>query len=300
VKDPGSIRVWSGGKGFWRAGLRAPGFRFSEVLPTITRKSVAYIDERARDGKPFFLYVPFASPHTPWVPNEPFRGRSQAGTYGDFVHETDWGVGQILAALERHGLAENTLIIVTSDNGSHWPPKQIQKHQHRANYVYRGQKADIWDGGHRIPFIARWPGTTKPGTVCDDTICLTDLLATCAAILGVKLPNDAGEDSYSILPHLLGKKVGPIREATVHHSSRGMFAIRQGPWKLVLGRGSGGFTPPRRIEPKEGEPIGQLYDLKDDPGETRNIYDERPDVVARLTKLLERYKREGRSTPLRE
>ena len=298
VVDPGSSRVWSGGEGFWRKGLRSPGFRFNEVLPTIARKSVEYIARRGKDGKPFFLYVPFASPHTPWMPNEPFRGKSGAGAYGDFVHETDWAVGQILGALAEHGLADNTLVIVTSDNGAHWPDKQIAKYGHRANHIYRGQKADIWDGGHRVPFLARWPGRISAGSVCSETICLTDLLATCAAIIGGKLPDDAGEDSFNILPYLTGEKLErPIRDATVHHSMRGVFAIRQHPWKLILGRGSGGFTQPAKIEPAPGEPAGQLYNLDRDPGETKNLWTERPQVVRRLTELLDGYKKAERSAP---
>jgi arylsulfatase A-like enzyme len=295
VKDPGSERVWSGGKGFWRAGPRSPSFEFNEVLPTIARKSVDYIAERAVAGQPFFLYVPFASPHTPWVPNEPFRGKSAAGAYGDFVHETDWAVGQILDALDRHGLAANTLVIVTSDNGSHWPAEQIEAYDHRANHVYRGQKADVWDGGHRVPFIARWPGHTPPGTTCDDTICLTDLVATCAMIVGQELSDDVAEDSASLVPHLLGKKVKPIHEAVINHSMRGVFAIRQGRWKLILGRGSGGFTPPHTVKPEEGEAPGQLYDLAEDAGETNNVYLDHPDVVQRLTALLKKYQRQGHS-----
>lgn len=298
VVDPGSSRVWAGGGGFWRKGLRSPGFRFNEVLPTIARKSVDYIAQRGKDGKPFFLYVPFASPHTPWVPNEAFRGKSGAGAYGDFVHETDWAVGQILGALAAHGLADNTLVIMTSDNGAHWPVKQIEKYGHRANHVYRGQKADIWDGGHRVPFLVRWPGRVKAGSVCSETICLTDLLATCAAIIGRKLPDDAGEDSFNILPYLIGEKLErPIREATVHHSMRGVFAIRQNPWKLILGRGSGGFTQPAKIEPAPGQPAGQLYNLDRDPRETKNLWTERPEVVRRLKELLEEYKKTERSAP---
>ncbi|MDY7107814.1 MAG: arylsulfatase [Planctomycetota bacterium] len=297
IEDPGSARVWSGGDGFRRAGLRAPGFSFREVLPTIVKKPVTYLEKRAAEGGPFFLYVSFTSPHTPWVPNEAFRGRSGAGTYGDFVHETDWAVGQILDALERCGLAQETLVILTSDNGSHWPAGQIQRYDHRANHRFRGQKADIWEGGHRVPFLVRWPGRTRPGAVCDDLICLTDLLATTASIVGAKLPDDVGEDSASFLPHLLGEHVAPIHEALVHHSLHGVFAIRQGRWKLILGRGSGGFTEPRRITPEEGEPRGQLYDLRADPGESRNLWSERRDVVERLRELLKRYRTAGRSTP---
>ncbi len=298
VMDPGSKRVWAGGGGFWREGLRSPSFRFNEVLPTIADRACSYVDRRGADGKPFFLYVPFASPHTPWVPNEAHRGKSGAGAYGDFVHETDWAVGRLLSTLERQGLRNNTLVILTSDNGAHWPASQIERHGHRANGACRGQKADIWEGGHRVPFIARWPGHVQPESRCDETICQTDLIATCAGVAGVRLPGDAGEDSYDIMPYMLGRKPArPIREATVHHSLNGMFAIRQGKWKLILGRGSGGFTKPKKVKPSEGEPTGQLYDLVEDLGETRNVWQDQPDVVRRLTTLLERYQRTGRSAP---
>ena len=292
---PGSKRRWSGGGGFWRAGPMAPSFDFYQVLPEVTEKSVEFIRSRKKD-EPFFLYVPFPAPHTPWMPLPRFRGKSKAGWYGDYVVEVDWAVGRILSALDERGLSGNTLVVFTSDNGSHWPKRQIEKYHHRANDGLRGQKADIWDGGHRIPFLCRWPGRIPAGSRTDQTICLTDLLATFAAILGEDLPLGAGPDSYDILPALLhpGLKE-PIREATVHHSVDGMFAVRRGRWKLILGRGSGGFTRPRRIKPKPGEPAGQLYDMKADLPEKHNLYLERPDVVRRLKAILERYKRAGRS-----
>ena len=149
-----------------------------------------------------------------------------------------------------------------------------------------------------MPFLARWPGQIRPGSSNDETICLTDFMATAAAIVGKKVPANAGEDSYNILPALLGKALEkPIREATVHHSLSGMFALRQGSWKLIVGRGSGGFTTPRRVKPKPGEPAGQLYNLADDPREEKNLYLEKPEVVARLKTLLNKYKKEGRSAP---
>src|SRR5439155_1594903 len=173
-------------------------------------------------------------------------------------------------------------------------PEEFAQWHPRANDGLRGQKADIWDGGHRIPFIARWPGRIHPGTVCAELTCLTDLFATAAEITGFELPDRAAEDSYSILPALLGKKLDkPIREAIVHHSSRGHFSIRQGPWKLNIGRGSGGFTPPLEYTPKPGEPAGELFNIADDIAEARNLYLERPEIVGRLTALLEKYQRQG-------
>ena len=222
------------------------------------------------------------------------------------MHQVDWTVGQVMDALTRNGLDDNTLIIFTSDNGSpardgtnmSGPTGSVKKYGHNPSGKLRGMKADAWDGGHRIPFIARWPGKITPGTTTDETISTVDMMATVGAVLGVKLPDDAAEDSYNILPALLGRKLdGPIREATVHHSGDGMFAVRQGPWKLILGRGSGGFSKPGRIKPKPGEPTGQLYNLEKDPAETTNLYQQHPEIVQRLAKLLEQYKKSGRSAP---
>ncbi|MCP4643160.1 MAG: arylsulfatase [bacterium] len=283
---------------YWRGGAISPGFKHEDVMPVCTQKVVDFIDDHVKESpdRPFFMYFPLNGPHTPWVPVKEAEGRSEAGDYGDFVAQVDDTVGQVLDALERTGQAENTLIIVTSDNGSHWTPEFIEQWGHRANDGLRGQKADIWDGGHRIPFLARWPKQIEAGRRSDETICLTDLLGTCAALLGVELPEDAGEDSYNILPALLGEPHDtPIREATVHHSFSGMFSIRQGEWKLVLGLGSGGFSEPRHVDPEPDGPKGQLYNMAGDMAESRNMWDERPEIVERLTALLEKYRREGRS-----
>lgn len=243
----------------------------SAVQPHLAKKAVAYIDERAKAGGPFFLYLPICTPHLPVVPAAEFLGKSGAKEYGDWLYEGDWVTGQVLDALDRHKLADNTLVIVTSDNGA-------------AKRVYeplRECKTSIYEGGHRVPFLARWPGKIKAGSACDDTICLNDLLATSADVLGVKLPPNAGEDSFSILPDLLGTATGPVREATVHQSHTGDLAIRQGPWKLVF--------------LKTGKK--ELYNLKDDIGETRDLAGTNADVVERLTKLMRQYVTNGRSTP---
>ena len=290
----------SGGDGFWRGGAIAPGFRHIDVLPTLTDRAVTFIEEQEGSASPFFLYLAFSAPHTPWLPTTEFVDRSGAGPYGDFVTQVDAAVGSVLDALSRTSSDDNTLVFVTGDNGAHWLESDIQEHGHRANGNLRGQKADIWEGGHRVPLIARWPGRITPGTSSDETVCLADLLATVADIVGATVPPDAGEDSYSILPVLLGERSeSPLREATVHHSLSGMFAIRQGQWKLILGLGSGGFSEPRSLEPAPGEPEGQLYNLDDDPGETLNLHLDRPDIVARLQALLSRYQDSGRSAPIR-
>ncbi len=285
---------------FGRPGPKAPGFRASDVLPTLTAKAVQYIEQHTGKGKPFFLYLPLTAPHTPIAPSAAFAGKSPLGKYGDFVMEVDWSLGQVLDALKRKGAAENTLVVFTSDNGCS-PAAGIaalESKGHFPSYHFRGYKADIWDGGHRIPFIARWPGRIKAGAVCDDTIGLMDLLATCADLLQVKLPNNAGEDSVSILPDLLGTAKAPIREALVHHSINGSFAIRQGRWKLDLCPGSGGWSDPKPGSAKERKlPAVQLYDMSGDVSERQNVYGKQAQVVQHLIGLLEKYVADGRSTP---
>jgi len=281
-----------GGGGFWRGGATAPSFRHADVLPVAAERAEAWIEQHARGDQPLFLYMPLSAPHTPWLPSEELRGKSDAGYYGDFVAMVDSVVGRIDDALQRAGIAQDTLLVVTSDNGAHWPRADIAHYQHRANGPYRGQKADIWEGGHRVPFVARWPGRIAPGSTDDETACLTDLLATTAALVSCEVPEGAGEDSHDLSPVLLGEeRDGPIRESTIHHSLHGMFAIRVGRWKLIEGRGSGGFTNPRRIAEEdlaEGEPRGQLYDLIADPAESDNRFNDEPEVVARLMSILER------------
>lgn len=284
-----------GGKGYWRAGAAAPGFQHEAVLETLTDKAVNFLRQQNK-AKPFFLYFALTAPHTPWLPSSQFQGKSQAGPYGDFVVQTDAMIGRVLQALANLQLADNTLVIFTSDNGAHWLPSEITQYNHHANGRRRGQKADIWEGGHRVPFIARWPGQIKPNSVSPELICLTDLLATTAAIVRAKLPTDAGEDSADISPALLGKPLTkPLREALVHHSIDGTFALRQGPWKLALGLGSHGFSEPKDSKANVGEARGQLYYLPDDPEEQRNLWLQNPGIVARLTALLEKYQRNGRS-----
>ncbi|MCP4614046.1 MAG: sulfatase-like hydrolase/transferase [Planctomycetes bacterium] len=291
--------------GWWRPGAIAPGFKHVEVLPKLTEKAVKYIDDHTNmsPDKPFFMYFPLPAPHCPIAPADFVKGKSKAGGYGDFVVEVDWTIGQVVKALKRNGLTGNTLIIVTSDNGSPGrtkikrdPYSIIEVYGHYPNGELRGVKADAWDGGHREPFIARWPGKIPAGTTNDEIICLTDLMATCAAIVGAKLPDNAGEDSFNILPALSGQKLNkPIRDAIIHHSLSGMFAIRQGKWKLILGLGSGGFTKPQKIKPKPGQPPGQLYNLEDDLAESNNLWSKHPEIVSRLTDLLNKYKSQGYS-----
>ena len=282
---------------FWRGGACAPGFSHETCLLELTIRAEGFIHQHAREngGEPFFLYFPAPSPHTPHFARDRFAGRSRAGEYGDYVTEHDWSIGRIVSAIKRNGLADNTLIIVTSDNGCHTEPIGLEeKYDHLGNYIYRGQKSDAWEGGHRIPFIASWPGVIAPGSKCDKTVCLTDLLATAAGICNVDLPRDAGEDSYDISPYMRGAQGETIREATVHHSISGEFAIRKDQWKLVACRGSGGWSLRDEDVPADAPPM-QLYDMARDAAEQHNLYREKPEIAAELLDLLNRYRESDRS-----
>lgn len=291
-----------------RKGPTAPGFDAADVLPMLVRKSVEYIDERARSGEsdggrqPFFLYVPLASPHTPILPTPAWRGKSGINPYADFVMESDWAVGQIVAALERNGVAENTLIVFTSDNGCSPQAKfdELAAHDHYPSGPLRGHKADLFEGGHRIPMVVSYPGVTAAGTVSEQVVCLTDIFATVAAAIGVDdLAADMAEDSFSFLTALKGEtSASGVRESLVSHSINGSFAIRRGDWKLMLCGDSGGWSAPRPGSPAAGKlPSRQLYHLGEDLAEQENRIADRPEVAAELLELLENLVAEGRSTP---
>jgi len=277
------------GGGFWRAGPTAPDFRHVDVLPELARRAVRAVKTHGERDQvaPFFLYFALTAPHTPWLPLPEFQGKSKAGYYGDFCAQVDSVVGEVVRAVGESA-KRNTLILFTSDNGAHWPVSDIERWGHRANLGFRGQKADIWEGGHRVPLIAQWKGHTPAGTTVESLVSLTDVFATVAEIAGIRLKASQGEDSRSFLSILRGGlSPGNQRTEMVHHSVDGMFAIRQGQWKLILGRGSGGFTDPTRVEVEPGEPEGQLYDLTEDPSEQENLYLQKPDIVDRMSMALE-------------
>lgn len=274
-----------------------------EMLPRMTDFAVDYINQHvaAKSGKPFFLYVPFGSPHSPIVPTEEWIGKSGLGDYGDFVMMTDGMVGRIIDAIDSNGLGDDTLILFSTDNGTSKvadiPKLQAQGHYPSANL--RGSKSDLWDGGHRVPFIMRWSGGgIEPGTLSDQLVCLSDMTATIAEMLGYSLPENTAEDSFSFLPALKGEAVPNAREAIVHHSIGGRFSIRRDNWKLLLGAGSGGWSAPNdRKALEEGFPEIQLYDLNQDLAEENNLQGEYPEKVAQLVAILEDYVDQGRSTP---
>lgn len=280
-----------------RRGPAAPGFEAVDVLPTLTRKTGEWIAGQ-KNKRPIFLYMPLNSPHTPIIPSQEWRGKSGVGDYGDFVMQTDWTVGEVMRAVEAAGQTDNTLIIVTSDNGCSPAAKvaDLEKKGHFPSARFRGYKSDAWDGGHRVPFIVRWPSVIKPGSTCTRLACQMDLMATVAEITGAKIPATAGEDSVSLLPLLKGEEKA-ARETLVHHSIDGNFAIRENNWKLVLCPGSGGWCSPKNAEAKKQKlPIVQLYDMSNDEGEKKNLQAEHPEIVKRLTEKLEQIVADGRST----
>ncbi|MCP3918639.1 MAG: sulfatase-like hydrolase/transferase [bacterium] len=268
---------------FWRAGKLAPGFVHADVLGRFTREATDALRALAAADEPFFLYVALASPHTPWLPSKAFAGKSGADLYGDFVAETDAALGTLLAALDESGVADDTLVLFTSDNGPVWYPADVERFGHSATGPWRGMKSDSWEGGHRMPFVVRWPREVDAGTVCERTVCFTDVMATLADAANLALPEGAGEDSRSMLPLLRDPSAPPTREVTVLKQNASV--VRAGRWKLITHLGSGGFSRPRKLEPA-GELKGQLYDLEADPGETTNLWSAKPEIVARLTELL--------------
>lgn len=289
-------------KAFWRKGPKAPDFNHVEVLSEIADRSIRYMEDRADSGDPFFLYCTFTAPHAPIIPTSEFIGTSNATAYGDFVVQVDHTVGQIMDAIRGDDRLKNTLVFFTSDNGqsprADFDDDELPLAGHNGSHIFRGKKFDIYEGGHRVPFIVSWPDKIEKGSTSDEIICTVDLMATAANLLGVDLPDDAAEDSYSILPALMQKKYDqPIREATVMHSSGGRFAIRKGDWKLILWPGSGGWAYPATEEEMKGLPEFQLYNLKEDPSETTNLVSKFPKRVQELKALLTEYVVKGRSTP---
>ncbi len=291
----------------FRTGLRTPEFEFRAVDEVFLAHSIAFLEQHVDEhpDQPFFLYHATQAVHLPALPAEEFVGVTTAGPLGDFIFQFDDVVGRILDTLERLNVAEQTLVIVTSDNGPEIIAVRMREESgHDSARPWRGLKRDNWEGGHRVPFIARWPGMIAPGTVSDQTVCLCDLMATLADILGVDLPEDAGEDSYSLLPILTGEQTAAsLRDFTLHQTISNELSIRRGPWKFLDHQGSGGnnydselLRPLNITDPNDDAP-GQLYHLGHDPGETYNLYHEHPEIVAELHGLLQRARANGRNAP---
>ena len=269
-----------------------------DVAIELTESAKGWIEQNA--GERFFLYFAHRNVHGPLAPNERFRGRSEIGVYGDFILELDWSVGQILDTLDELGLTEDTLVFFSSDNGAvqmgHRPAKFVDYSGHNANGPLRGQKTEAYEGGHRVPLLARWPGRIEAGSRSDALVALTDTMATLAELTGIDLPAGAGPDSFSYLSALLGEEqTQPKREALVTESYRGGFGIREGNWKLLMFQGGGGigWSP---FDHDRDQPYGQLYNLKEDLAEQNNLYAKRPEMVDRLSKLLRSIRRGERES----
>jgi arylsulfatase A len=292
--DAGASDGWAPIQGaFWRAGGIAPDLTLGDVLPRLTDEAISVIAGRRGARQPFLLYLAYTAPHTPWLPSSAFSARSGAGMYGDFVMMVDHEVGRLRAAMESAGVLDNTLLVFTSDNGPVWYPADVARFGHDSAGGLRGMKGDAWEAGHRMPFIVRWPGIVATGSVCDDTVGFTDLLATMAEIVGAALPARASPDSVSFLPALKGR---PIRRPPlVMQSGGGLMTIRSGRWKLIDGLGSGGFSEPAVIAPGPDGLSGQLYDLAADRAETTNRFAREPQVVERLRAEMRRIVEAGRS-----
>jgi len=296
----------------FRPGWAASNFDASEVDMVFLEKSRAFMREhvKANPDKPFFLFHAMQAVHLPSIPAKPFRGKTQAGPHGDFIHQMDWIVGTLLDELDGLRVADNTLVIFCSDNGPEVPTvvHMRKDHKHDGARPWRGVKRDQWEGGHRTPFIVRWPAKVKAGATSDQLLNLTDLFATCAAIIAAEVPNNAAEDSYDMLPALLGKADEPIRPYMISQTISNALAIRRGQWKYLDHKGSGGNNysregdwgmKPYALPDTDPDAPGQLFNLADDPGETTNLYSKHPDVVAELKALLEQSKASGRSAPER-
>lgn len=289
-------------KGFWRKGLTSDDFVHAEVLQDLTDKAVEYISQNAASESPFFLYFPLPAPHTPILPKTEFLGKSNTNMYGDFVLQVDDVVRQVRDVLKEQGIFDNTLLVFTSDNGC--SPRanfdELAKVGHNPSYVFRGSKADIYEGGHRVPFIVEWPNTGLKNSSSDKTICTTDFFATCAELAGYQIKDTEAEDSFSMLPLIVGEDENDIREYIIHHSMNGSFAIRKGDWKLCVTDGSAGWSYPTPQDIKNEKldlPPMQLFNLKEDIGETNNLIAENPEKVNELISALRKIILDGRSSP---
>jgi len=307
-----SVPAPVGKESFNIAGPMIAGWKLEEVLPQLEKQAIDFVENASRGDRPFFLYLPLTSPHYPVVPARGYQGKSKVGEYGDFVMQTDDLVGKILAALKRTSIAENTLVIFTSDNGPEVTGEvkpgvydRLKQFGHASMGPLRGVKRDSWEGGHRVPFIARWPGKIAAGSRSDQIVCHVDLMATLAHLVDCPLPEDAGGDSMSFLDTLLAKQPSkPIRETLITHSAQGNFAIRQRDWVLIL-------APTGDDNRKQGEPDwfqnergyrphkspGELYHLGKDPTQKENLYESEPARVREMARMLETCVNEGRSTP---
>ncbi len=281
---------------WWRRGEISQSFKVENCLSEILEDGISFIEKHVQEkpSVPFFIYLSLTGPHTPWMPTAQFKGESPIGIYGDFIMDIDYVVGQVTETLKSLDIDDNTMIIFSSDNGAPWPQEEIDLQHHESNWGRRGQKGDVWDGGHRIPLIIYWPSHIQRQIVYDQLVSLTDLFATFADLTGQKLNKNSGEDSFSFLHVLKGNTSKITRYSMIHNSSAGMYSIRKEGWKYVDGLGSGGFTAPNKMDPVIGGPTGQLYQIESDTLESKNIFLQHSDIVNKLQKELNKQLKNGR------
>ncbi|MGB4399519.1 MAG: sulfatase-like hydrolase/transferase [Daejeonella sp.] len=282
---------------WWRNGEMSKTFDMENSMDSLVDKGLSFIEEQTigNPEKPFMLYLALTGPHTPWLANKEFKGKSSIGAYGDFVAQVDSYVAQVNARLKELKIDDNTIVIFTSDNGAPWGEEDIQAYSHRSNYPKRGQKGDIYEGGHHIPLIVQWPGEIKEKFEYTQTVSLVDFMATFSELTGQAIKEKNGEDSFSFYDVIKNRSRTPVRDQVIYISSRNLHAIKTDEWKYIDGLGSGGFTEPGRIKPVNGGPLGQLYNLKSDPLEQNNLYMEYPPKVKELKALLDKLKTQGYS-----
>ncbi|PQB09073.1 arylsulfatase [Polaribacter filamentus] len=283
-----------------RPGPKVKGWDPYKVLPTLTKKTIEWIN-RQDENKPFFLYFALPSPHAPIIPNDEFDGKSQAGGYGDFMVETDWVAGQVLKALKEKGLEDNTIIIFSSDNGPEsYAWQRAEKYGHYSMNGFRGLKRDVWEGGHHVPFIVKWPGLIEAGSVSNEVISQVDIMATLASITGIDLAEDSAPDSYNFKSVILGKEYkSPIREATVHNTYKSIWGIRKGDWLYINDSTGGHRKLPESFKELTGytdfNTKGLLFNMVDDSEQRVNLYEKYPEKIIEMEKLLKGYRERGYS-----
>ncbi|MHB1178560.1 MAG: sulfatase family protein [Daejeonella sp.] len=280
---------------WWRNGEMSKSFKMEDCFSTVVNEGLSFIKTQTKNNpkKPFMLYLPLTGPHTPWLPDAEFKGKTMLGTYGDFVSQVDDAVGQIMNTLKSLNIDENTMVVFSSDNGGHWAEEDIQAYAHQSNYGRRGQKGDIWDGGHHIPLIIQWPAQIKKKFIYTQTAGLVDLMATFSELTSQPVSKNYGEDSFSFYKALKNHSNTSERDHIIYISSRGNLAIKKGGWKYIEGLGSGGFTEPGKVNPVKGGPSGQLYNVVDDPLERNNLYLQNTAKVKELSELLNKLKAQG-------
>lgn len=289
-------------EGSWefRPGPKEQNWNPYEVLPTLTRKTIEWIKDR-KSGEPFFLYFALPSPHAPIIPNDEFDGTSQAGAYGDFMVQTDWVAGQVLKAITEQGFDKNTIVIFSADNGPEaYAWERSEKYGHFSMGNFRGLKRDVWEGGHHVPFLIRWPGHIESGSVSDEVVSQVDVMATLAKIIDINLPVNAAPDSYDLSAILLGQSYqSPLREATVHNTYESKWGIRKGDWLYINSSSGGHRKMPDFFKELRGytdfDTEGILFNMKNDPEQRINLYTQYPDKIQELEILLNEYRNKGYS-----